>query len=163
MAGTPHRLPDPALERRLARLREWAALLDTAFRVPGTGVRFGWDPILGLIPGIGDLVGPLYSAVVLVTAIQLGIPRIVQLRMLLTVMVDVAVGVIPVVGDLFDVVWKANKWNLALLERHAHTPRPPSPGDWWFVGGVLACLAIAAAAPIVLLILFVRWLGWSLI
>ena len=163
MAGTFHRLPDPTLERRMARLREWATLLDTAFVVPGTRVRFGWDPILGLIPGLGDLVGPLYSAVILVTAIQLGIPRIVQLRMLLTAMVDVAVGVIPVVGDLFDVVWKANKRNMALLERHAHAPRPPSAADWWFVGVVLACLAFVAAAPIVLLIMVFRWLGWSLI
>ena len=163
MAGTFHRLPDPAIERRLARLREWATLLDTAFVVPGTRVRFGWDPILGLIPGLGDLVGPLYSAVILVTAIQLGIPRIVQVRMLLTAMVDVAVGVIPVVGDLFDVVWKANKRNMALLELHAHSPRPPSAGDWWFVGAVLACLAFVAAAPIVLLAMFIRWLGWPLI
>ena len=163
MAAPRPRPVNPALQQRLQWLRELAGLLDTAFRVPGTRVRFGWDPILGLIPGLGDLVGPAYSAVVLVTAIQLGVPRIVQLRMLLTVMIDVAVGIIPVVGDLFDVVWKANKWNLALLEHHAHEMRPPTAGDRWFVSGVLACLALAAALPIVALVVLIRWLGWSLL
>jgi hypothetical protein len=154
---------DPALHARLTRLREWARLLDTAFRVPGTSIRFGWDPILGLIPGVGDLVGPAYSVFILLTAIKLRVPRIVLLRMLLTVMVDVAVGAIPVIGDLFDVVWKASKWNLALLERHAHQPAPPTKGDWWFVIAVLACLGLAAALPLIALVAFLRWIGFSLI
>jgi hypothetical protein len=154
---------DPVLLARLARLREWARLLDTAFRVPGTNIRFGWDPILGLIPGFGDLVGPAYSVLILLTAITLRVPRIVQLRMLLTVVVDVAVGVIPIVGDLFDVVWKSSQWNLALLERHAHQPAPVTKGDWWFVMAVLACLGIAAALPIVALVVLLRWLGFPLI
>ena len=161
--ANPYRILDPALQRRLVRLREWAALLDTAYRVPGTGIRFGWDPILGLIPGLGDLVGPLFSAVILVTAVQLGVPRVVQVRMLLTALIDVLVGVIPVVGDLFDVVWKASQWNLELLERHAHRPQPPSRADWWFVTAVLASLALIAAAPLIALIVLIRWLGWSLV
>jgi hypothetical protein len=154
---------DPVLLARLARLREWARLLDTAFRVPGTSIRFGWDPIVGLIPGVGDLVGPAYSVLILLTAVKLRVPRIVQLRMLLTVMVDVAVGAIPVVGDLFDVVWKASKWNLALLERHAYQSTGPTRGDWWFVIAVLACLALAAAVPLIVLVAFLRWVGFSLI
>jgi hypothetical protein len=154
---------DPVLQQRLLRLREWARLLDTAFRVPGTRIRFGWDPILGLVPGVGDLVGPVYSVLILVTAIRLGIPRIVLLRMLLTVMVDVAVGAIPVVGDLFDVVWKSSQWNLALLERHAHSPRAPTAGDWWFVLAILTCLVLAAAVPIIALVILLRWIGFSLV
>jgi hypothetical protein len=151
------------LEGRLMKLREWARLLDTAFRVPGTRIRFGWDPILGLIPGVGDLVGPFYSVLILVTAVSLGIPRIVVIRMLLTVIVDVAVGAIPVVGDLFDVVWKSSQWNLALLERHAQSPHAPTTGDWWFVVTILACLAFAAAVPVVALVVLLRWLGFGLV
>jgi hypothetical protein len=100
---------------------------------------------------------------VLITAVQIGVPRVVLVRMLLTAFIDVAVGVIPVAGDLFDVAWKASKWNLALLERHANRPQPPSRGDWWFVGLVLTCLLVMAAAPVVALALLVRWLGWSLV
>lgn len=147
----------------MALLREWSARLDTAFTVPGTRIRFGWDPILGLVPGLGDLVGPAFSAVVLFTAIQLGIPRIVQVRMLLTTIVDVVVGVIPIVGDVFDVFWKASEWNLRLLERHAAGPVEPTAGDRVFVFTILGCLAVAAALPFFLLFVFLRWVGFSLL
>jgi hypothetical protein len=150
----------PALEQRLSMLREWSRLLDTAYRVPGTGIRFGWDPILGVIPGLGDLVGPLFSAVVLWTAVQLGIPRIVLVRMLLIAVLDVAVGIIPVVGDTFDVFWKASKRNLELLERHAAGPVEPGTSDWIFVFVVLGSLFAAAAVPFVLLAVLIRWLGF---
>jgi hypothetical protein len=163
MAAPPKTPLDSVLQQRLLRLREWARLLDTAFRVPGTRIRFGWDPIIGLIPGLGDLVGPAYSVLILVTAIRLGIPRIVLVRMLLTVMVDVAVGAIPVVGDLFDVAWKSSQWNLALLERHAHSPRAPTTGDWWFVMAILTCLVLAAALPVIALVILLRWLGVSFV
>ena len=163
MSTNRYRGLTPALEQRLSMLREWSRLLDTAYRVPGTGIRFGWDPILGVIPGLGDLVGPLFSAVVLWTAVQLGIPRIVQVRMLLIAVIDVAVGIIPVVGEAFDVFWKASRRNLQLLERHAAGPVEPGTGDWIFVIVVLASLALAAAAPFVLLAALIRWLGFPLL
>jgi len=149
---------DPALARRLAWLREWAGLLDGAFRVPGTNVRFGWDPILGLVPGLGDLVAPVYAVAIIVTAAQLGVPRIVQVRMLLTAAVDLVVGAIPGVGDLFDFVWRANYRNMALLERYVRSPQPARRTDWLFVMTILAVLAIVAALPFVVLALLVQWL-----
>src|SRR4030095_7965267 len=106
--------------RTLAALRKWSVLLDSAFRVPGTNLTFGLDPILGLIPGLGDLTSPLFAAVLRLHAVRMRIPRVVQVRMLINAAIDVLIGLIPVLGDLFDFGWKANVRNLALLERHAH-------------------------------------------
>jgi C4-dicarboxylate transporter len=106
--------------RTLAALRKWSVLLDSAFRVPGTNFKFGLDPLLGLVPGIGDLTTPFFATLLLLHAVRLRIPRVVQLRMLMNAAIDLGIGVVPVVGDLFDFGWKANVRNLALLERHAH-------------------------------------------
>jgi len=138
-------------DRGLAALRRWAVLLDSAFRVPGTPVKFGLDPILGLFPGLGDLVTPLFSILLLLHAVRLRIPRVVQGRMVLNAAIDLGIGAIPVLGDLFDVGWKANVRNLALLERHAQPGVPPSPGDWLFVGGAIALLVVLALLPLMLL------------
>jgi hypothetical protein len=83
--------------------------------------------------------------------------------MLLIAAIDVAVGIIPVVGDAFDVFWKASKRNLALLERHSAGPVEPGTSDWIFVFVVLGSLAVAAAAPFVLLAVLIRWLGFPLL
>ena len=134
--------------RTLAALRKWSVLLDSAFRVPGTRMTFGLDPILGLIPGLGDLTTPLFAGVLLLHAVRMKLPRVVQLRMVMNAVIDLAIGVIPVVGDLFDFGWKANVMNLALLERHAHIGSRPTAGDWLFVLIVLGLLMLAAAVPI---------------
>lgn len=134
--------------RTLAALRKWSVLLDSAFRVPGTRLTFGLDPILGLVPGLGDVAAPLFTGLLLLHAVRLRLPRIVQLRMLLNAAIDLVIGVIPVAGDLLDVGWKANVKNLALLERYARPGAKASTGDWVFVAGVLALLAAAAVTPI---------------
>ena len=134
--------------RTLAALRKWSVLLDSAFRVPGTRMTFGLDPIVGLITGLGDLTTPLFAAVLLLHAVRMKLPRVVQLRMVMNAVIDLAIGVIPVVGDLFDFGWKANVMNLALLERHAHIGSRPTAGDWLFVLIVLGLLMLAAAVPI---------------
>src|SRR5918992_3050676 len=118
----------PQQEQRMAGLRRIAALLDNAFAVPGTSYRVGLDPILGIIPGIGDLISPLFTIGMLLQARQFGVPKIVQARMLINVAIDTLVGVVPVVGDLFDFAWKSNDKNLALLELHAREDRAGSPG-----------------------------------
>src|SRR5262245_55785366 len=137
-------------DARLTRLRQWSELLDRAFRIPGTGVRFGWDSVVGLVPGLGDVLGALFSAVIVLEAFRFEIPGVIRARMLLNVLIDVGIGAIPVLGDLFDVAWKANVRNMALLERHAMTFVRPRPGDWAFVLGVLAVVVLAVTLPLFL-------------
>jgi hypothetical protein len=139
----------PAQAQRLDALRKVAQVLDSAFLLPGTKWRVGLDPILGLVPGIGDLVSPLFTAGILWQARELGIPKIVQLRMIFNVAIDALLGVVPLVGDLFDFAWKANDMNMALLERHAREEHPASPGDWLFVVAMIVILVILAALPFV--------------
>jgi len=115
--------PRPAVDIRereqiLSRLRRITRLLDTAMTIPGTGIRFGLDPLLGLIPGGGDLVSLLMSGFVLHQARRLGLPRHVMARMVMNVGLDALVGAVPLLGDVFDVAFKANVRNLRLIEEH---------------------------------------------
>lgn len=138
--------------QRLEALGRVAQLLDSAFVVPGTSYRIGLDPILGLVPGLGDLVSPLCAIGILWQARDLAIPRVVQLRMIFNVAIDALGGVVPVVGDFFDIAWKANHRNMALLVRHAQEERAAaSSGDWLFVVAMGLMLVAIAAAPFVIL------------
>jgi hypothetical protein len=103
---------------RIRRLERLATLLDDRFRIPGTRFRFGWDGIIGLVPGIGDAAGAACAAYIIAEAARLGVPRRVILRMLANMGVDAVLGLIPLVGDLFDAGYKANRRNVALLLRH---------------------------------------------
>jgi hypothetical protein len=148
--------PDP---RGLDALRRWARIFDSAFRIPGTQITFGIDPILGLVPGLGDLASPILSLFFMWHGVRLGVPRVVLARMAFNVLIDAGVGAIPVVGDLFDFGWKANAWNLALLERHAMPGRRATSGDWLFV--IVCGLVILAVAILPVLVLWfgLAWLG----
>src|SRR3954462_14022031 len=115
-----------AQQQRIAALRHVSRLLDSAYHVPGTAYRFGLDPIVGLVPGLGDLISPLFTIALLWQSHDLRLPRIVQLRMLFNVVIDTVIGIVPVAGDLFDFAWKANDMNMALLDRHAAEERPAS-------------------------------------
>ena len=115
-------MPD-ADPRTLAALRKWSVLLDSAFRVPGTKVTFGFDPILGLIPGVGDFTTPLFAALLLLHSVRLRIPKVIQLKMVMNAAIDLAIGVIPLLGDLFDFAWKGNVRNLALLDVYGRIAR----------------------------------------
>jgi hypothetical protein len=145
----------PGQEQRLTGLRHIAQLLDDAFVVPGTSYRVGLDPILGLIPGLGDLISPLFTIGVLLQARELGVPKVVQARMLINAAIDALVGAVPIAGDLFDFAWKSNDRNLALLELHAREERAGTPGDWAFVTLMIAAVVVCAAIPFVVL-------GWLL-
>ena len=147
--------PDP---RGLDALRRWARIFDSAFRIPGTQITFGLDPILGLIPGLGDMASPILSLFFIWHGLRLRVPKVVLARMVLNVLIDAGVGAIPVLGDLFDFGWKANEWNLALLERHAIAGGKPTSGDYVFV--LLCSIAVVAAAAIPILVLI--WLGYSI-
>lgn len=103
-------------EARLEGARRLARLLDDAIPIPGTSYRIGIDPLIGLVPGIGDVLGAVLSAWLLVIAARLGAPASVLARMGLNIAIDALVGSIPVAGDLFDAGWKANTRNLRLIE-----------------------------------------------
>lgn len=137
----------PGQLQRLDALRKMSQLLDSAFPIPGTTYRIGLDPILGLIPGLGDLVSPLFTIGILWQARELGIPKVVQLRMIFNVAIDSLLGAMPLVGDLFDFAWKANDLNMALLDRHAEEERPPDAGDWMFVTFTILLLVALAVIP----------------
>jgi hypothetical protein len=145
----------------LSALRRWAVLLDSVFRVPGTNIRFGLDAIVGLIPGIGDISTPAFAVLLLLQAVRMRLPVVVQARMVLNATIDMLIGLVPILGDLADVGWKANLRNLALLERHARPGVPPSRGDYLFVVICVAVLAVVAITPIVLLLWILS--RWSLI
>jgi hypothetical protein len=100
---------------RVRRLESIAAVMDTAFVVPGTGIRFGFDGLIGLVPGIGDFVTTALSLYLVHEAWQLGAPKRVITRMLANVALDGVIGAVPVAGDLFDVMWRANKRNMRIL------------------------------------------------
>lgn len=107
--------------KRLARL---ARLLDGEFRFPGTGWRFGLDPLIGLIPGAGDTVSAGLSLWIVIQARQLGVPTGTLTRMLGNIAVDFIAGLVPILGDLVDAGYKANTRNIALLERSLKKDRP---------------------------------------
>lgn len=101
----------------LRRARHVATLLDDAVTIPGTGVRIGLDGLVGLLPLSGDAVTAVFSLYIVVEAVRSGVPRAVVARMAFNVVVDLVVGSIPIVGDAFDVFWKANRRNVRLFER----------------------------------------------
>lgn len=140
---------------RLPDLQRYARLLDTAFRIPGTRIRFGLDPIVGLIPGLGDLASPVFAALLMVEGARLKVPKIILMRMLVNALTDAVIGAIPFVGMVGDVFFRANTKNLALLERHAVPGgRPPTRADYWFVWTMLAVLVIG----VILIVILAIWL-----
>lgn len=105
----------------LDRLRQVAELYDAGIRIPGTRFHIGLDPIIGLIPGLGDLIGAGVALWIVAEAIRLGASGFVLFRMLVNIAIDTLGGAIPVAGDVFDALWKANLKNVRLLERHLAT------------------------------------------
>lgn len=153
------RVPFPGDDPNLERLRRWSWLLDQAFRIPGTDIRFGWDVIVGLIPGLGDLSSPLFGVFILMQAHRMKVPRLVQARMVINAVVDALLGVVPVVGNVADIFWKANTWNMRLLERHARQGARHSRFDALFVWGFVVVLAVAAFVPVLTALWLVAWLS----
>jgi len=132
----------------LERLRWIAQLLDSRYRVPGTQIRFGLDPVLDLIPGIGDLVSPIFALLVIVQGLRQRVPKVILLRMLFNALIDALIGAVPLVGAVGDVFWRANLRNIDLLERHAQPGRPPTRADYVFVFSVAALFGIVIAVPV---------------
>ena len=131
-------------ERRatLQRLNTLAHILDSVFRIPFTGVRIGLDPILGFVPGLGDVAGAIASAYIVFAAAFLGAPKSILLRMSYNMVVEALMGVVPLVGDLFDAGWKANLRNVELLDRYLEQPGAASVTSRWFLGAVAGALVL---------------------
>lgn len=108
----------------LNRIRKLSRLMDTAIRIPGIGFRIGLDPIIGLIPGAGDLISTAFSAYIIFLATRFGIPRQDLTKMIFNITLEAVVGAVPLVGDLFDAFYKSNIRNLALLEQHLMAVEP---------------------------------------
>ena len=140
-------------------LRKLEILLDEAFRIPGTSFRFGIDGIIGLVPGLGDVLAGLLSLVIPISAWMRGVPYIAIIRMAINLGIGVLIGTIPILGDLFDIAWKPNRRNYQLLQRHLGAPRLHTWRDWTFLFVLLGILAATFALPIVL----VFWLLNALI
>ena len=122
-----------AAERRIGAV---AHLLDDIVRVPGTSTRVGLDPIIGLVPFLGDLVSGIISAWIVIEAARFRLPTIVLIRMILNAGLDFTIGLVPFLGDLFDLAYKANTRNLELFHRHATDPGASTAGSVALVGGV---------------------------
>ncbi|MGH7516940.1 MAG: DUF4112 domain-containing protein [Gemmatimonadales bacterium] len=143
----------PDERRRLERLRRVTMLLDNAIPIPGTRYRVGLDPLLGLIPGVGDAIGTAMAGYILVEAGRFGAPRSVLVRMLLNIGVDTAVGAVPGVGDLFDFVWKADAKNLALLHEHLGQPAATRRASRRVLVAVVAAVVVLAVGAVAFVIL----------
>lgn len=130
-------------------------VLDDFIRIPGTPIRFGLDGIVGLIPGVGDAIGGIASCVILVAAWVRGVPQPVLARMVANVAIEVVVGAVPVLGDVFDIAWRANRRNYALLTGSIYEPRKMRRQSWLFLAG----LCVLLMALVILPTLLVAWLA----
>jgi hypothetical protein len=130
-------------------LFRWIALLmDNLVRVPGTKFRVGIDPLIGLIPGIGDTGSAVVSALALIQAVRAGMPKIVLARMAVNILVNELIGIVPIVGDAFSFWFKSNARNHELVKQHIAGRRKAGAGDWIFVVGVLVLLVVVVSAGI---------------
>jgi hypothetical protein len=134
-------------------------LLDLAFRVPGTRWRFGLDPILGLVPGLGDAIGALLGTYGIWVARQARAPNIVQLRMLQNLVADALIGAIPLFGDIFDLLFKAHARNRDILEQWLIAPQQVEKTSKFAVYGLLLCLLTIVAGCIALVVFTIRWIA----
>jgi hypothetical protein len=125
LAQREKRHQEQEYRQALARLDKYSRMTDSQFRIPLTRIRFGVDPILGLIPVIGDFIGLLLSIPVLMEASRVGAPRELRRRMIRNMLIEAIVGIVPILGDAFDVYWKANTRNTALLRKWINTQLVP--------------------------------------
>ncbi len=147
---------------RDSTLHRLEILLDEAFHIPGTGIRFGLDGIIGLIPGVGDVLAGLLSLIIPLAAWVRGAPYVTLVRMAVNLGIGVLVGSVPVLGDIFDVFWKANRRNYLLLCRHLEAPRRHTVRDWGFLALLGGMIALVFAIPVVLVLWFLTWIGGQL-
>jgi len=144
------------------RLERLAWILDNSIPVPGLNARIGIDPLIGLVPGIGDTIGALLSSYILAAAAKQGAPRSVLLKMAFNIAVEAIVGILPVMGDLFDMAWKANQRNVQLLGDYLDQPRKTVVASRLFVTTLIVLLVGLVMLVAMLGILLIRFVWQSL-
>ncbi len=164
----PGTLPKESLRQRLGgakgvfrdeNLDLLSRLLDTWFRIPGTSIRFGLDGIIGFVPGVGDFLAGAASCVIVLAAFIRGVPMITVARMVANLAIEVIVGMVPFLGNLFDIGWRANRRNYHLLEKSLTFDRRDTWKDWLFMAVLGTALIAMAMLPFLLLL----WLGGALL
>src|SRR5690242_10040844 len=145
--------------RRLDRLRRVGWLLDNSIPIPGTRYRLGIDQLIGLVPGIGDLIGGVLSLYIILEASRMGVPRGLLARMGWNVAVDTFVGEVPILGDLFDIAFKANIRNLALLDGYLERPVDVRRSSRRFAALIVVGLALLTAGAVAFAVLLLRFLS----
>lgn len=152
--------PDEKLPKDLVALRRFAFLMDEAFVIPGTRIRVGLDALIGLVPGIGDVIGAVMSGWIIVGGVRHRVPVRVILRMILNVAIDLLFGSVPLAGDVFDFLYEENVMNMRLLEKHRDRRRPPrSPGQMTGLAIlVIASIFVMALVIVVGMIAIGLWL-----
>lgn len=143
--------PRPGGSGRLFRdenLELLSHILDDCFRIPGTGIRFGIDGIIGFVPGLGDILAGLASCIIVIAAWFRGVPYVTLARMLANLAIDVIIGAIPFLGATFDIAWKPNRRNYKLLTRHLAEPRRHTWRDWCALAGMACAMLAMLLAPL---------------
>jgi hypothetical protein len=130
-------------------------ILDDFIKIPGTSIRFGLDGIVGLIPGIGDVLGGIASCIIVLAAWIRGVPYVTVTRMVVNIGIEVVIGSIPLIGDMFDIAWRANRRNYALLTGSLYEPRKHTIQSWIFLGAMCLVLFFLMLVPM----LIIAWLA----
>ena len=159
-SATQHHPQATGNKKNISQLAQaLAQLLDASLTIPGTSIRISLDPLLGLIPGIGDLISNAIGSSLLFLGTKAGIPRIVLLRMSINILINMVVGAIPIIGDLFSIWFKSNLQNAQLLHRHCQTTAPVTTLiDWIYVSGIIIGLILLTSLAFVLIF----WLASSI-
>lgn len=146
----------------LKRMHRLAWLFDNSIRVPGFNYRIGIDPLLGLLPGIGEAAGGLLSTYIIAEAVRGGLPRAIVLRMTFNLALEMLIGTIPLIGDLFDMTWKANARNMRLIENYLAAPRKSVAASKGLMWGIVIGLLLLTAVVLYIGFLIIAAL-WSAI
>ena len=136
-------------EEKLLRLKRLSHNLDEAFTIPGTERKIGIDPIIGLIPGVGDLIGGALSIYIMHAGIRMGMPRSVIIRMFGNVALEFIIGCIPIIGDLFDAMWKSNQRNVKLIEDSIISEEKNTIFGYFLIGVLIKTLVTAILLAII--------------
>jgi hypothetical protein len=146
------------IDRRADNIRALARLLDSAVKIPGTGIRIGADSVFGLVPVVGDIAGAALSGYIVLASARLGAPASTLVRMLMNIGIDTVAGSVPIIGDMFDVGWRANMRNVELLDLHLGGSEKARKANRWVVAGVVAGLLALAVGAVVIGVVVVRFL-----